>query len=100
MNAITALTALDADRYLVEFPGDGIVTVVSTAEEARHEIVSTDIGYGPQPFRVTFFNAAEGWSRDVTMDFTGPDDEPDDDAGFAAYRAHKRWERDVTPRRL
>lgn len=66
MNAITALTALDADRYLVEFPGDGVATVVSTAEEARHEIVSTDIGYGPQPFRVTFFNAAEGWSRDVT----------------------------------
>lgn len=31
-------------------------------------------------------------------DFGG--EEPDEDDEMDAYRAHKRWERDVTPRRL
>jgi hypothetical protein len=75
--------------------------VYADRSEAEHRvsfITDYEKTHKRVPFSVIECNAGENRIADVTWDFL-PEDH-DDEAEFREYRAHKAWERDVTPRRL
>lgn len=89
MNAKASLKSwnLDVDQFLVVFPGDDVSFVSRNRADIEHEIASAAC-----PFRVIWFNAHEGWSRDVSDEFGPSDDDEDDDAaGIPSPDSLRRW---------
>lgn len=88
MNATASLKSwnLDVDQFLVIFPGDDVSFVSRNRADIEHEIASA-----AGPFRVIWFNAFEGWSRDVSDEFGASDDEDDDAAGIPSPDSLRRW---------
>ena len=87
MNATASLKSwnLDVDQFLVVFPGDDVSFVSRNRADIEHEIASAGCA-----FRVIWFNAFEGWSRDVSDEFAPSDDE-DDAAGIPSPESLRRW---------
>lgn len=88
MNATASLKGwnLDVDQFLVVFPGDEVSFVSRNRADIEHEIASAAC-----EFRVIWFNAAEGWSRDVSDEFGAQDDDEDDAHGIPSPESLRRW---------